>query len=379
MQSGSTPKVQDHFSSIETPKVEDMQIQLEQLVQQGSLSPEQAQAILADPSAMNQITTDPGLKSAQMDALLGLQDISSSGGLTDMDQANLSRIKNQEDTAARGQREAILQNAQSRGLGGSGLELMSQMQNQQSAATRNSQRDMDVAGQAQERALQALMQGGSLAGQIQNQDFGQKAQIAQANDAISKFNTQNRQNVGLTNTAANNAAQAGNLNAKQSIADANVGLANSQQQYNKELLQKDFNNKMAKAGGQSNVSQQNASNQGRDSYAAADAQNKTTDRFLNSGGMLIASDERGKCEIEEIDPSDFLDSITGYKYKYKDKKHGEGKQMGVMAQDLEKSEAGSKLVVETPEGKAVDYSKSGPSIMASLANLNDRLRKMEEG
>ncbi len=98
---------------------------------------------------------------------------------------------------------------------------------------------------------------------------------------------------------------------------------------------------------------------------------------LSAAAMF--SDERGKEDIQEIDPSDFLDSITGYKFKYKDQKHGQGPQIGVMAQDLEKTDAGSKLVVNTPEGKVVDYSKAGPHIMSSLASLNDRLRKMEEG
>lgn len=193
MESGKTPNIQDPFSSIETPEIEDMKLQLQQLVLQGSITPEQAEAAIAGRSEMNEIVSDPRFKQNQMDALLGLQEISDSGGMTAADEANLSKIQSQEDASARGKREAILQNAQSRGLGGSGLELMSQMQNQQDAATRQSQRDMDVAGMAQQRALEALMQQGQLSGQIQNQDFNQKAQTAQANDAISKFNAQNTQ------------------------------------------------------------------------------------------------------------------------------------------------------------------------------------------
>ena len=376
MQSGSTPDIKDNFSDLQTPNSGDMALQLQELVQQGSLSPEQAQAILADPSAMNNISLDPNLKNAQMDALASLQDISSSGGMTAMDKANLGRIETEENTAARGQREAILQNAQARGMGGSGLELMSQMKNQQDSATRKSQRDLDVAGMAQQRALDALMQGGNLAGQIQGQDFSQQAQTAQANDAIARFNAQNQQQVGMANVAANNDAQAKNMAVKQSIADSNTGTRNAQQQYNKQLIQKNFENEMAKRGGQTNVAAQNANAQGKNSQGEADAQNKTIGMGLSAAAMF--SDERGKCDIEEIDPSDFLDSLTGYKYKYKDKKHGEGQQVGVMAQDLEKSEAGSKLVVDTPEGKVVEYAKAGPAIMASLASLNKRMKQMEQ-
>lgn len=375
MQAGSTPTIHDYYTDLVTPDVADMQLELEQLVQQGVITPEQAQAQLAERSEMNNISTDPKLKQAQMAALSGLQEISDGGGMTASDRAMLSQIKNEENAAARGQREAILQNAQARGMGGSGLELMSQMQNQQASATRNAQRDMDVAGLAQQRALDALIQGGQLGGQIQAQDFNQQAQIAQANDAISKFNAQNKQQTNLANVAANNAAQATNLQNKQAVADANVNNRNMQQQYNKDLIQKNFDNEIKKRGGQVNTATQNAANAGQDSRGRAQAQNQTWGTMFQAAAMM--SDERAKDEIEDFDAADFLDKLTGYKYSYKDKKHGEGKHAGVMAQDLEKSEIGSKLVTDTPEGKVVDYGKAGPAMMASLAALNKRLKKIE--
>lgn len=373
MQSGSTPLVQDKFGSLETPDINDMQIQLENLVQQGALDPEMAATIMQGRSEMNGIQTDPNLDKNQMAALAGLEDIVSGGGMSAMDKANLAKIQSEENTAARGQREAILQNAQARGLGGSGLELMNQMQNQQSAATRASQRDLDVAGMAQERALNALMQQGQLSGQMQNQQFNQQAQVAGANDAISRFNAQNQQNQMNQNVAARNDAAARNLGAKQSIADSNVGTRNQQQQYNKQLIQQQFDNEYKKRGGTASIANSNAQAQGANSQANADANNKTIGAGLSAAAMF--SDERGKCDVEEFNPADFLDSLTGYKFKYKDPSHGEGKQVGVMAQDLEKTEAGSQLVHETPEGKMVDYGKAGPHIMASLANINDRLKK----
>lgn len=375
MQSGSTPHIKDNFQEMQLPSIADQELQLQELVQQGILTPEQAQAQLVGRSEMDGITLDPKLKTAQMEALAGLQDISSSGGMTNMDRANLNRIKSEEDAAARGKREAILSNAQARGMGGSGLELMSQMKNQQESASRTAQRDLDVAGMAQQRALQALMQGGDMAGRIQGQDFSQQAQTAQANDAISKFNAQNKQQVGMANVAANNDAQARNLAAKQSVSDINSNLKNQQQMHNKGLLQSNFENDMRKRQAQAGLAAQNAANSGQNSQNTANAWNQTGGMMLSAASMF--SDERCKEEIEEFSPSDFLDSLTGYKFKYKDKKHGEGKHVGVMAQDLEKTEAGSKLVVDSPEGKIVDYAKAGPAIMASLASLNDRLKKME--
>lgn len=378
MESGSTPQIEDQFKDLNVPKIGDMQIQLEELVQQGTLSPEQAQAILMDSSAWENVSSDPNLKNAQLEALTALQEIGQSGGLTLSDRAALNKIATEEATANRGAREAILQNAEARGAGGSGMSILAQLQNQQDSATRRSQRDLDVAGLAQERALQALTQAGTTAGNIRSQDFTEQGARADALDAISKFNTANQQNVALTNTAANNEAQARNLAAKQAVADANTATRNNQQMHNKNLIQQDFDNEIKKRGGSTQVQQANAQAQGQNSQNQANATNQTIGTGLTAAAMFM-SDEREKEEIEEFNPSDFLDSITAYKYKYKDPKNGEGRHAGVMAQDLEKTEVGARMVTDTPEGKMVDYNKAGPAMMASMANINKRLKKMEEG
>lgn len=364
----------DQLSGLELPDVDQMQIQLEDLVQQGVITPEQAQAYLVQQSGLNGIQTDPKLHQAQMDALSGLQDISANKGLTAADQAQLSQIKTQEDTASRGAREAILQNAQARGMGGSGIELLQQFQNQQDAATRNSQRDLDVAGMAQNRALQALQQAGQLGGQIQAQDFGQKAQVAEANDAINKFNAQNSQAVNMANVQARNAAAAQNLGEKQRVADTNVASHNAQQQYNKGLQQQQFENAYRKAGGTAGALQQQAGG-----YMQAGKNTQDLIGTLLGAGASAAtkSDENAKEDIQEFDASKFLDDLTPSKYRYKNpQKDGEGKQVGVMAQDIEKEVP--QMVMDTPDGKMVDYNKAGGPIMASMASLHERLKKLEK-
>lgn len=370
-------QVANYFNQIETPDTASMELQLQQLVQQGILTPEDAQAALAGDSAMSGISLDPALKQKQMASLSALQDLADQGGMTLTDEANLNRTMGDINTQERGAREAIIQNAEQRGMGGSGLNLMSQLVNQQGAATRANQAGLDTTAAARDRALQALIQGGTQAGNIRAQDFGEQAQIAGAEDAISKFNAQAQQQVNMANTAAHNNAQQLNLQTKQNIANTNADLANKQQQYNKQLNQTDFDNKMKRAGGLTGVSAQNAAMQN-----AADAADKQSTNQLIGAGLTAAamfSDERGKEDVEHFDPADFLDSLTGYKYQYKDKKHGEGKHVGVMAQDLLKTEAGSKLVQQTPEGLVVDYGKSGPATLASLANINERLKKIEGG
>ena len=92
MQAGNTPKVQDYYSSINPPDPEELKLQLQDLVQQGTLEPEQAQAILLGESKMNDVNANPDTVKAQMDALSGLQDITSSGGETAVDKARLNQI-----------------------------------------------------------------------------------------------------------------------------------------------------------------------------------------------------------------------------------------------------------------------------------------------
>lgn len=373
---GATQDAVNQFNGIKTPDIESMQLQLQQLVSQGILKPEDAQTYLQQQSSLNGITLDPKLQQAQMDALSGLQDISQNKGLTDMDKAQLAQIQSGEDIAARGKREAITQNAQQRGLGGSGIELLSQMQNQQDSANRKSARDTDVAGMAQQRALAALQSAGTLGGNIANQSFNQQATVANANDAINRFNTANQQQVGLANTAAHNTAQGANLTNAQNISNANAQIANQQQANNKNLAQQNFQNQTSLAAGKAGVLQNQANMYGQE--AAGNKQLLGT--LIGAGATAGAtkSDERAKEDIKPFNASEFLDNLTPSKYRYKDPaRDGAGVHASPMAQDLEKSEVGKSMVKNTPEGKMVDYGKGFGAILASLTDVHDRLKKVE--
>ncbi len=74
---------------------------------------------------------------------------------------------------------------------------------------------------------------------------------------------------------------------------------------------------------------------------------------------------------KEIDG--FLDSLYAHQYNYKNAKHGKGKQVGVMAQDLEKTQLGKQMVEDTAKGKRVNFGKGLGLVVASQARLNERL------
>lgn len=102
--------------------------------------------------------------------------------------------------------------------------------------------------------------------------------------------------------------------------------------------------------------------------------------FQPSDPNLKYSDVNLKKDIEpgEENIDDFLSKITPYKYEYKDPEvDGEGEFISPMAQDLEKSEAGKNMVIETPRGKMVDYQQGLGTIVAALAHLDKKIKELE--
>ncbi len=92
------------------------------------------------------------------------------------------------------------------------------------------------------------------------------------------------------------------------------------------------------------------------------------------------SDETAKKHIVsgESDVQEFLDALHAYSYEYKDKKFGEGTHISPMAQELEQSKLGKEQIINTPEGKMVNYGGRLPAIqLAATAMLNHKLNKLE--
>lgn len=144
------------------------------------------------PSAMAGISSDPESIRAQHEALDALKNVSDSGGLTLTDRANLNRVRNQTAMSANAGRARITEDMASRGMMDSGASLAAQLAGNEGAANRASQEDMDIAGQATHRALDAITQRGTMAGQVRGQDFSEKSRKAEAADLIARYNAEAR-------------------------------------------------------------------------------------------------------------------------------------------------------------------------------------------
>jgi hypothetical protein len=255
----------DEISSIPLPILKEYYPEL--YAQVAQLNPEMEQAVSAGPSEMAGIATDPALRQAQLKALGKLSEVGEAGGRDAQFMADQSSLENDVNAQVQGQTGAIQQNLATRGLSGGMSEAVARTQAAQGGANRMAQMGMDAKAQAEQRALQALAQSGTVAGQMQGQDFSQAAAKAQATDSINKFNAQNLQSVNQRNTGMRNAAQEYNAGGAQNVATGNVDAKNNAQKSNLGLAQQNFDNQMGRATGVANQynAQANADDKERDS------------------------------------------------------------------------------------------------------------------
>lgn len=236
------------YNGISTPSVADQQLALQQYQNAGSYNPMLEQAQQLGPSAMTNVQVDPRLLQAQMSALSQLSQTGQMG-MTPAESAALASAQQNAAAQAQAKSKQIQDQFARTGMGGSGAQLAAQLENAQGGAQMLANNSNQIAQNAQQNALQAIAQAGSLGGQMQGQQFGQQAAIAQAKDYINQFNLQNSQNVSNTNVGTQNQAALRNLLNQQSLMNQNTQLGNQQQQYNKQLLQQQFNNQMGLASG----------------------------------------------------------------------------------------------------------------------------------
>lgn len=133
-------------------------------------------------SQFSGLSTDPGTRQTQMQALQQLGMLAKSNGNDPQAAAMMFDANRQAAAEEQSKRNAILQNASARGVGGSGTEIAGLLAAQQGGADRSHAGGVQAAADSRGRALAALGQLGSMAGQVRGQDWGEAAQKAGALD-----------------------------------------------------------------------------------------------------------------------------------------------------------------------------------------------------
>jgi hypothetical protein len=225
---------------------------LQHFQSQGALTPELEQTINLQASEVGQIKEDPSLRGSQMDVLNTLAQ-QSRGGLQAGDRAAYNELRASTQRDAEAKRQQILQQMQAQGQSGGGASLMAQLQASQGAADQQSAGADRMAAQASQNALNALSQRGQMAGNVRGQDFATAQAKAAAIDDRNKFLAQNSVAQQQRNIAAQNAAQAANLQNAQNLSNMNVGQTNTEALRQNQAKRDYFNDQLNLAGAKANA------------------------------------------------------------------------------------------------------------------------------
>ena len=182
-------------------------------------------------SLMQGITVDPELKSAQMGALGALKELGQ-GGMSLQDELDTDRAKRNIYAESQREQQNIINNLSQRGVASGGLELAARMSSAQQAADKSADAEAGVQAEARQRALEALMQGGSLAGSMRSQAFGEDAAKATAQDAINKFRSATMTDAAKYASDMKNQSARDLMGAQNQASQYNAGANNSASQYN---------------------------------------------------------------------------------------------------------------------------------------------------
>lgn len=269
---GLSREALEQLKNLYVPTVEEQKVLLQNPELAGLLEAGQV-----DGSALAGVSVDPRMKNAQMRALEELSGLSQTG-LGAEDRAAFNQLQRQSAAQAQAEQAQVLQNAAARGTLDSGTTLMAQLLAGQSAANRSQQGGEQLAAQAAQARRQALGQYADMSSNMANQDFGQKAQVANAKDAIAQFNAQNRQGAGQFN-----------LTNQQNIANQKASNANQQEIYNKQLIQQKFQNDMSKATGVAGQQNNLAGIYSQQGQNAAQGQAQLMGSLISGGAQVGAA------------------------------------------------------------------------------------------
>ena len=159
-------------------------------------------------TAFTGVQADPAMVAAQQQALQRTQQVANEG----YTQTDRDAMQQQLRDAARyeqGQRQSLQQDAQARGMGGSGFNIQSQLAAQQAGADRATETATDMAIEGRARSQAANQQVAQMAGGMRDQGFGEQATRAGATDQYGQWraNTQGQDFANLQAARAGTVAQ----------------------------------------------------------------------------------------------------------------------------------------------------------------------------
>lgn len=214
--------IYERAKKLDIPDIEAQKLALELPEMVGTLEPEEIRDRIARIS--------PRARDLQLESIEGIRELSQQG-LSEEDRAAFEQLRRETAQEREAAQQSVLQEMAQRGALDSGAQLAAQLQADQQASEAQAEQARQVAGQSAAARRQALQ---NMAGQT-SRLREQERQEAQAQSAIDRFNAQQRMG-----------AQKYNVGEQQRIAEAQTNIKNKQQQYNKQLQQQEFQNRLKK-------------------------------------------------------------------------------------------------------------------------------------
>ena len=235
-----------------TPPDTSLPLILQEFKQQGIITPRLEQEINVGASKVAQIQEDPKLRNAAMQGLQLLQQRSAQGFGAE-EQAAFNQARNQTAKEAQGRLQSIIQQAQARGMGGSGAELAAQLSASQAGDQQLAESGDRLAAEKAKASREAIAQ--MIAGntQMRTQDFNIANAKAAAEDELNRFRVGMQADQQARNIQAQNRAAEQNLAEKQRAADANTAMANQEQARQNEARMRDWQARLALANAKGGV------------------------------------------------------------------------------------------------------------------------------
>jgi len=246
------------LQGVATPTAQALTLpQLQQYAVAMGMTPAQMQAFLQQNNAFNTENIGQQGTAAQQQALSQLANVANAGAQgTPVEQAQIAQALQQSNQNLAGQRGAIDQAAQARGVPLGLLQAALSQQNAGQDAQNANQAALQAQSQAYQTALNAMTGQANVGQALQGQQNTQANTIAQAQNAMQQFNAANQQNAAAQNAGYQQQANQYNTGMANQVGQQNTGLANQRTMYNAQVPETVFNNQMQKATGVANQNNQ---------------------------------------------------------------------------------------------------------------------------
>jgi hypothetical protein len=238
------------LQGIATPTAQQLTLpELQQYAIAQNMTPAQMEAFLQANNALATENVPQTGTAAQIAALNQLSGVANQGAAGNaVEQAQEAKIEQDIGRTLAGQRGAIDQQAQERGVAPGLLQAALAQQNAGQDIQNANQAALQAQAQNYQTALNAMAQGAGVGQGLQGQQNTQANTIAAAQNAMQQFNAANQQAASANNAGFRQAANQYNTGLANQVGQQNTGLANQRTLYNAQVPQKVYEDQMQKAG-----------------------------------------------------------------------------------------------------------------------------------